>query len=276
MDRVRRLTLVAVIAAQFAVAAVALAPVTAVYAAQPLPDCRIDDILTARREYHQWDQSVLDPIFMLPKSYSPSDLVSVGQANLSGSGQVRRVALDDLRAMANAAVDAGKPIAVHSAFRSYSAQKSLFNSYVQSYGFEDAARISARPGHSEHQLGTTIDFKSRGGSAPWNGGDWAETGAGKWMKNNAWQYGWIMSYPKGKSPGTTCYRYEPWHYRYFGRDVARRIHESGLSSREWLWNHGYGNDGPVDPPPRRPAVSADRSCWRGTRRSARSTDLDRQ
>ncbi len=249
LGRVRHLTLAMVFAVQLAGAAVILAPVSAVYAAGPLPDCRYDDILTARRDYHQWDQSLLDPIFMLPRGYSPNDLASVGQANLSGSGTVRRLALDDLRAMGRAAADAGKPIGVQSAYRSYGRQQSLFGGYVKRSGFRAAALVSARPGHSEHQLGTTIDFKSRGGSAPWNGGDWARTGAGNWMKNNAWQYGWIMSYPKGQSPGTTCYKYEPWHYRYFGRDVARQIHNSGLTTREWLWRQGYGNGGPVDPPP---------------------------
>jgi D-alanyl-D-alanine carboxypeptidase len=239
LDRVRRLTLVAVFAVQLAGAAVILAPVSAAYAAGPLPNCRYDDILTPRREYNQWEQSLLDPIYMLPKAYFPGDLAGVGQANVSGTGKVRRLVLDDLRAMSRAASDAGKPIAVHSAFRSYAGQKSLFNSYVRKYGFRDAALISARPGHSEHQLGTTIDFKSRGGSAPWNGGDWGKTGPGNWMKQNGWQYGWIMSYPKGEL-STTCYRYEPWHYRYFGRDVARQIHQSGLTSREWLWRQGYG------------------------------------
>ncbi len=242
-DRLRRLTLVTVLAVQFAAAAVILAPVSAAYAAGPLPDCRYDDVLTERHQYDQWDQSLLDTIFRLPKGYFPNDLAGVGQANVSGTGKVRRLALDDLRAMARAAADAGKPIAVHSAFRSFSTQKSLFNSYVRRYGYRDAALISARPGHSEHQLGTTIDFKSRGGSAPWNGGDWAKTGPGNWMKNNAWQFGWIMSYSKGDSPGTTCYRYEPWHYRYFGRDVARQIHNSGMTTREWLWHQGYGPGG---------------------------------
>jgi len=247
--RMRRLTLLAVFAVQLAGGAVALGPVTTVHAATPLPDCRYDDILTARREYSQWDQSVLDPIFMLPKLYSPNDLVSVGQANLTGSGKVRRLALDDLKAMAKSAAEAGKPIAVQSAYRSYSSQKSIFNSNVRRSGFRAAALVSARPGHSEHQLGTTIDFKSKGGKAPWNVGDWGQSPAGSWMKDNAWKFGWIMSYPKGKSPGKTCYRYEPWHYRYFGRDVARRINESGLSSREWLWREGYGSSQGGDPEP---------------------------
>jgi D-alanyl-D-alanine carboxypeptidase len=56
------------------------------------------------------------------------------------------------------------------------------------------------------------------------------------MKNNAWKYGFMMSYPKGKS-SITCYTYEPWHYRYVGRALARHIHDSGLTIREYLWRH---------------------------------------
>ena len=93
---------------------------------------------------------------------------------------------------------------------------------------------SARPGHSEHQLGTTLDFRSYGGSAPWNYADWGRTKAGTWLRNNAWKYGFVLSYPKGKT-AQTCYAYEPWHYRYVGRAVAARIHASGLTEREYLW-----------------------------------------
>jgi hypothetical protein len=67
-------------------------------------------------------------------------------------------------------------------------------------GYAAALKVSARPGHSEHQLGTTIDFKSYGGSAPWNYTNWATTRAGAWMAANAWKYGWVMSYPKAFRP----------------------------------------------------------------------------
>ena len=56
------------------------------------------------------------------------------------------------------------------------------------------------------------------------------------MKANAWKYGWVMSYPKGKS-AKTCYQYEPWHYRYVGRANAKSIHASGLTTRQWIWTN---------------------------------------
>jgi D-alanyl-D-alanine carboxypeptidase len=58
------------------------------------------------------------------------------------------------------------------------------------------------------------------------------------MRDNAWRYGFVMSYPKGAS-AKSCYDYEPWHYRYVGRDIGREVRLSGLTLREWLWRvHG--------------------------------------
>lgn len=205
----------------------------------PLPACRYDDVLTARTAYEDWDETLLDPIYTLPDSYAPTDLMLTSNAGVIGGGKVRSIALDDLRAMAAQAKAGGKPIAVTSAYRSYTRQQELFNADVARLGYDAALLHTARPGHSEHQLGTAIDFRSKktGDTSP--GGDWANSKAGRWMKNNAWKYGWLMSYPKDKT-AVTCYNYEPWHYRYVGREAARLVTESGLTLREWLWQQGYG------------------------------------
>jgi D-alanyl-D-alanine carboxypeptidase len=100
----------------------------------------------------------------------------------------------------------------------------------------------ARPGHSEHQLGTVLDVTSYGGNTPWDYADWGATKAGAWMRNNAWTFGFVMSYPKGKSR-ITCYSYEPWHFRYVGKATAKAIHDSGLTPREWIWLHPNGLHG---------------------------------
>jgi D-alanyl-D-alanine carboxypeptidase len=210
-----------------------LGPATAA-ASAPLPACRYDGILTSPRRYVDWQVTLVDTILRVPSTYAPPDLVPVGQAGIKGVGLVRAVAVDDLRAMAEAARKAGSPIAVASAYRSYAMQQATFKYWVSVLGYSKALRMSARPGHSEHQLGVAIDFRSEPGGAPWNGGDWAATPAGKWMKANAWRFGWILSYPKGAF-AKVCYDYEPWHWRYFGRDLAARIHASGLTIREYLW-----------------------------------------
>jgi D-alanyl-D-alanine carboxypeptidase len=210
-----------------------LAP--AAHAASALPTCRYDDIRTRFTDLSEWHRTLLDTIYKVPRSYEPRDLRSTANAGLNGGYLVRRLVLDDLRAMARAARAAGKAVAVRSAYRSYATQKRVFRQAVADVGRDEALKVSARPGHSEHQLGTTIDFRSASSTrAPWDYPDWGKTRPGRWMRNHAWEYGFVMSYPKGKS-AETCYSYEPWHYRYVGRTVASRVHARGVTLRRYLW-----------------------------------------
>jgi len=215
-----------------AVARPALSPSEA-RALGPLPACRYDDIMTAPRGYDDWSITLVDTILRVPRSYVPPDLVSVSQAGIAGHGKVRAVVIDDLRAMAEAAAAAGSAIGVESAYRSYTDQEATFASWTAQLGYAGALRVSARPGHSEHQLGLAIDFRSDPGGSPFTG-SWGQTPAGTWMRLNAWEYGFIRSYPP-KQQGVSCYASEPWHYRYVGRDLAAAIHASGLTTREYLW-----------------------------------------
>jgi D-alanyl-D-alanine carboxypeptidase len=205
-----------------------------VVSASTLPACRLADTLTARRSYADWNRTILDTTYRLTTGYHPGDLRSTANAGLNGGHTVRAFVVADLRAMVRAARAAGARLAVQSAFRSYSTQKSTFAYWSRVSGYSAALKSSARAGHSEHQLGTTVDFRSYGGSAPWYYSDWGNTKAGAWLKKNAWKYGFIMSYPKGKA-SVTCYAYEPWHYRYVGRPVAAKVRSSGLTLRQYLW-----------------------------------------
>ena len=197
----------------------------------PLPACRFDDILTFPRGYDVGPTTLVDTILSVGEDYRPPDLVPVSRAGVAGGGLVRRIAFDDLRAMASAAKANGTPLSNISTYRSYNTQVKLFNGYVNAYGYDEAVKFSARPGHSEHQLGLTIDFVSPGAGLS---SSWEKTRTGGWMARHAWEYGWVMSYPKDRYE-TVCYTYEPWHYRYVGREVAAAIHESGLTIREYLW-----------------------------------------
>jgi zinc D-Ala-D-Ala carboxypeptidase len=218
----------------FLVVAMATGLAATVVSAATLPPCRIADVTTASRSYADWSRTVLDPTYRLPTSYAPPDLRSTSTAGLNGGGSVRSLVIADLRAMTSAARAAGARLAVQSAYRSYRTQGSTFSYWVGVSGYSAAIKSSARAGHSEHQLGTTIDFRSYGGSAPWYYADWGKTRAGAWLRNNAWRYGFVMSYPKGRTT-VTCYAYEPWHYRYVGRAAAATIRSSGLTLREYLW-----------------------------------------
>ena len=216
--------------------AVALATGVAatVVSAGSVPPCQFADVTTTRPAYRDWSRTILDTTYRLTSAYRPTDRRSTASAGLNGGQTVRAFVIRDLKAMARAARAAGARLAVQSAYRSYSTQLSTFAYWIRVLGYAGALTSSARAGHSEHQLGTTLDFRSYGGSAPWNYADWGNTKAGRWLRNNAWKYGFVMSYPKGKS-SVTCYDYEPWHFRYVGRSVAAAVRASGLTLREYQW-----------------------------------------
>lgn len=182
--------------------------------------------------------TLLDRSYALPPEYVPEDLVAASAAGLAGSSGtrlVRSVLVDDLAAMRSAWQAAGLEMIVESAYRSYAAQAATFDAWVARLGHAGALLRSARPGHSEHQLGTAIDVTSPG----WSGrfGDWArESAEGRWMADHAWEFGFVMSYPSG-SEAETCFGYEPWHYRWIGREAAAAHRASGLQLRRFLERH---------------------------------------
>jgi D-alanyl-D-alanine carboxypeptidase len=206
----------------------------------PLPACRLADLPTVPSDYDSWSTTLVDWLLTVGEDYVPPDLVPVSEAGITGPGLIRAVAIEDLAAMTQAAAAAGSPIAVNSPYRSYQDQVASFNGWVAVDGYDDAITYSQRPGHSEHQLGLTIDFMSKGGGSALEG-DWATTPAGSWMAENAWKYGWVLSYPRGEGGAlfsqVTCFHYEPWHWRYLGRPMAKLVHDSGLTIREYLWTN---------------------------------------
>lgn len=203
-----------------------------------LPACTYDDLPAPRAGYDEWDRTVLDTVFALPPDYEPPDLVPAAPAFAGRPGgadfKVRALLLDDLTALLAAAAEDGVALAIQSAYRSYGYQEDTFQYWVDLNGRQAALATSARPGHSEHQLGTALDFRSLDGPPAWELSDWASTEEGAWMAENAWRFGFVMSYPRG-SRELTCYSYEPWHYRYLGRAVAAEVRRTGLTPRELLW-----------------------------------------
>jgi len=217
-------------------AGVAAAPLV-LGATEALPECRYDDVLTEHHAVSEWHISLMDSIFMVSQDYVPPKLVNVSNAGIQGSGRIRKAVIADLRDLAQAARQAGTPLRVVSSYRSWQEQQVLFRREVQRFGEVRGRESVARPGHSEHQLGTTIDFGSGGeGLKAWDYNDWATTPAGSWIKKHGWEYGFLLSYPK-HFKSTTCYRYEPWHYRYVGREMAADVKASGLTLREYLWKN---------------------------------------
>jgi zinc D-Ala-D-Ala carboxypeptidase len=207
-----------------------------------LPACSYRDLRANGDPDRDWATMVLDTVYRLPADFVPKHLVSTSKAGMNGGLEVIPALVDDLREMHEASAVAGAEIAVRWAYRSYGEQAGAFAYWVRTSGRQEALRLSARPGHSEHQLGTAVDFRSANSlRPPWDYPDWGATAPGAWMAENAWHYGFVLSYPKGGTP-ETCYGYEPWHYRYVGRDVARAVHESGETLRRYLWEHSNGAD----------------------------------
>ena len=167
----------------------------------------------------------------LKSDYVPANLVSVpAYMHPSYNMQLRKEALEHLEGLWQAAETDGVTLHIRSAYRSYNTQKGLFKDYASRYGEEQANRFSARPGQSEHQLGTVIDF---GGTNVDFKADYGQTPQGLWLAVNAYKYGFAMSYAEEKEH-ITGYIYEPWHYRYIGIEAAAEWKVSGKTLKEFL------------------------------------------
>jgi D-alanyl-D-alanine carboxypeptidase len=210
-------------------------PVTRVAGASPaaLPACAHDDLPAAFDPAYP-ELTLVDTAYGVPPSVGPSATAPISEAGLAGRGRIAVEALPDLRALVAVSREAGVRLIAVSGHRTYEEQARVFAIWESRYGREAALRASARPGHSEHQLGFALDFSTHGVFDPWNVDDWATTREGAWMEENGWRFGWVMSYPRDRSD-VTCYDYESWHYRWIDREVAAAVHESGLTLREFLW-----------------------------------------
>jgi zinc D-Ala-D-Ala carboxypeptidase len=158
---------------------------------------------------------LVDKLHPLPDGYEPDDLVllQAGLYRLDQSGlRLRKMAVDALREMATAAAKDGITFTIGSAYRSAAYQAQVYERAVNAYGKETADRESAQSGKSQHQLGLTVDFSPIDDA-------FAKTTASKWLKENASRFGWSLSFPDGYEE-VTGYRWESWHYRFVGKDLA--------------------------------------------------------
>ena len=162
--------------------------------------------------------------------YVPEKLVLPGVPVSASDRLVSEVIEKPLIDMFAAAEADGHGLMVGSAYRSSSYQASLFNGYVASAGLEQASRYSARPGHSEHQLGLAIDISSASQQC-FLQACFTSTPDGQWLAGHAHTYGFTLRYPEGKE-AITGYNFEPWHYRYVGPELATALYQSGLTLEE--------------------------------------------
>ena len=157
----------------------------------------------------------------LSSSYKPNDLEYIDKLYANGSKLMRKEAKEAFEKLSQAALDDGYSVLAQSTYRSYNTQESLYNNVVKSSGKTYADSDTARPGHSEHQTGLTVDVCTSTVGME----NFASTKSFTWMQNNAYKYGFILRYPKNKT-NIHGYRYESWHYRYVGVEVATDMHNN--------------------------------------------------
>ena len=185
-------------------------------------------------EAEEWQLLLVNPWNEMPEDYE------VTLKTLPDGNKVDEKAYDDLNAMLEACREAGLRPKICSSYRTQSKQTYLYNNKIarlRSAGYskaaaqEEAGRWVARPGTSEHQLGLALDIVSQSYQALTKKQE--KTQEQKWLMEHCWEYGFILRYPNDKSE-ITGIGYEPWHYRYVGRDVALDIRDSGLCLEEYL------------------------------------------
>lgn len=164
----------------------------------------------------------------LGKDYVPNDLVDVSITYGYGENKIKKEVYDNFLNMWNDAKRENLSLIITSAYRDYDYQKSLWDNYANQKGDKWADSVAARAGFSEHQTGLTLDIVTYGSSMD----NFENTNEFKWLSKNAYKYGFILRYPKDKEK-ITGYAYESWHYRYVGKDVAKKIHDKKITYDEY-------------------------------------------
>jgi D-alanyl-D-alanine carboxypeptidase len=161
-----------------------------------------------------------------PRQFEPANLRTI---TVPGGGQLTKPAQSALSKMYKAAKADDAPFIVSTAYRSYNFQKGLFRDYVASDGVKAAETYSARAGYSEHQTGLTLDVYDPAGCHLKK--CYATTKSGKWLAAHAADYGFVERYPEGAS-AVTGYKWEPWHWRYVGVELAQYLRDQKIKTLE--------------------------------------------
>lgn len=181
-----------------------------------------------------WRLLLVNPQKMLPKSFS------IELKKLKNGQSVDERIYPDLQEMMDAARAAGLSPLICSSYRTGEKQQRLYERKVREYlrkGYaekragEEAAKWVAVPGTSEHQTGLAVDIVAE--SYQMLDERQEETEEQQWLLENAWKYGFVLRYPKNNSE-ITGVNYEPWHYRYVGKEAAREMYEEGMCLEEYL------------------------------------------
>ena len=156
--------------------------------------------------------------FKLPTGWEPDNLFDIGRGR-----NLHEEAAEQYDLMRNVLRDMGYNVGYRSVYRSFERQTNSYNRNVENYGRWSADRAVARPGHSEHQTGLTVDLTGFRPALPW-------------LFENAHEFGFILRYPGGEYGKYHGYMYEPWHWRYVGTNIATAMYNEGIA----LYEEFYG------------------------------------
>ncbi len=192
-----------------------------------------------KRQYSLTDPSskwvIVNKRRSVPESFVPELTVPNVRLRLAHTEQQMKVssqAVTAIEEMFQAAQADGINLVFGSGYRSGTLQRQFYESYRSKDGQVAADTYSARPGHSEHQTGLAVDLTSPGGACHLQT-CWQDTVEGKWTAANAYKFGFILRYPEGKD-AITGYQYEPWHFRYVGKELSVEIQKTGQTLEEFF------------------------------------------
>ena len=183
---------------------------------------------------------VVNPWHFVPYDYSPNLVTFYDFAQYADGNVLDESCIDPLLQMLEDCQTAGHNVRIVSSYRRQVTQETLYNNKVdyflnQGYDIEkareEAGKIIAVPGTSEHQLGLAVDLIDS--SYPYLDEGQEKTPAQKWLMEHCWEYGFILRYPNSKTEKTGII-YEPWHYRYVGKELATELQNSGLCLEEYF------------------------------------------
>ncbi len=219
------------LAVSFLLAALALALyISGAFSSLPVFSFLNNDIKVATTE-NGWNLILVNSEYRIPDGYE------ITFKKLSNGGKIDERIYPDLQRMFDDARSHGLGLFVREGYRSNSKQQNLLNDKIDAYkndGYtrEDAEKEAKKwvavPGTSEHQLGIAVDINADTDISE-------KDNVYAWLEDNAHRYGFILRYPADKED-ITGINYEPWHFRYVGKDAAREIYEKGLCLEEYLEN----------------------------------------
>lgn len=186
---------------------------------------------------------------LLNKEYILKDEMELSLVGVGGGQKLEQRSADAIKRLIADAKKEGMQIRITSSYRTYQKQVTLFKNKIrrlETQGYDhkqavkEAGKVVAVPGTSEHQLGLTVDFVT--GSYKRLDEGIRDTKEYKWVEEHAWEYGYVIRYPSGKSDITGIIS-EPWHLRYVGIPAAKLMTEQGICLEEFL---GVAYDGQKD------------------------------